>query len=53
MKAGDTGVVISKELGEKFQRMKVLTAERKTIYNAMDKAEGDRSELVNLIDQMK
>jgi len=53
MKAGDTGVVYSKELGEKFQRMKVLMAERKVIYNAMDKAEGDRSALVNVIEQMK
>lgn len=50
MKAGDSGVVYSKELGEKFQRMKVLMAERKVIYNAMDKADGDRSTLVNIVE---
>ena len=50
MKAGDSGVVYSKELGEKFQRMKVLMAERKVIYNAMDKADGDRSTLVNTVE---
>lgn len=50
MKAGDSGVVYSKELGEKFQRMKVLMAERKVIYNAMDKADGDRSALVNIVE---
>lgn len=53
MKAGDSGVVYSKELGEKFQRMKVLIAQRKEIYNKMDQAEGDRSELLNVIEQMK
>ena len=53
MKAGDTGVVYSKELGEKFQRMKVLMAERKVIYNAMDKTDGDKSSLLNIVDQMK
>jgi hypothetical protein len=50
MKAGDTGVVYSKELGENFQRMKVLMAERKVIYNAMDKADGDRSGLINIVE---
>jgi hypothetical protein len=50
MKAGDTGVVPSKGLGEAFQRMKVLMAERKVIYNAMDKADGDRSSLINIVE---
>jgi len=30
--------------------MKVLMAERKVIYNAMDKADGDRSSLINIVE---
>lgn len=42
MKAGDTGVVFSKELSQKFVQMGELKKKRQTIFNAMEKAEQDK-----------
>lgn len=36
MKAGDTGVVFSKELSQKFVQMGELKKKRQSIYNAME-----------------
>lgn len=38
LKAGDTGVVPTKELTSKFQRMKVLKEQRQKIYDGQDTA---------------
>lgn len=52
MKAGDTGVVFSKELSGKFVRMGELKKQRQEIYNAMDKAEEDKSTHMNIKESM-
>jgi hypothetical protein len=42
MKAGDTGVVFSKELSQKFVTMGELKKKRQAIFNDMEKVEGDK-----------
>jgi len=42
MKAGDTGVVFSKELSQKFVKMGDLKKERQKIYDAQEKAEAEK-----------
>lgn len=53
MKAGDSGVVFSKELSQKFVRMAELKKERQKIYDAQEKTEGNKSELMAIKDNMK
>jgi hypothetical protein len=45
MKAGDTGVVFSKGLGEKFVLMAELKKKRQAIFNDMEKVDGDKGSL--------
>lgn len=53
MKAGDTGVVFSKELSQKFVRMGELKKERQAIYNVQDTGDNSKSELISIVEQMK
>jgi len=53
MKAGDTGVVFSKELSQKFVRMGELKKERQAIYNVQDTGDNSKSELIAIVEQMK
>jgi hypothetical protein len=50
MKAGDTGVVYSKELSQKFARMGELKKERQAIYSTQEKGEDNKAELVSLVE---
>ena len=47
VKAGDTGVVVSKELGQKFAKMKQLKAERAVIFDNQQKATENLGQLIN------
>jgi len=42
--------VFSKELGEKFARMGVLKKERQAIYNTQEKGDGNKSELISIVE---
>lgn len=53
MKAGDTGIVFSKELSGKFVRMAELKKERQKIYDNQDKTEGNKSELMAIKEAMR
>jgi tRNA A58 N-methylase Trm61 len=53
MKAGDTGVVISKELSQKFVRMGELKKQRNAIFDAQEKAEANKGEQLAIKDGMK
>lgn len=47
LKAGDTGVVPTKELTSKFQRMKVLKEQRGAIYDAQEVATKGQADLIS------
>lgn len=47
LKAGDSGVFNTKELTQKFQKMKELKAERQKIYDAQDEATKDQADLIH------
>ena len=53
MKAGDTGVVFSKELSQKFVTMGELKKKRQAIFNDMEKVEGDKGSCQEIKDSMR
>ena len=53
MKAGDTGVVISKELSQKFMKMSELKKQRQAIYDAQEQAESQKGDQLAIKESMK